>query len=52
MKEVVRIGRYQNKEPAMIRIKHMSSELSLRRGENPRGLRVGTEDQQRMGSHR
>jgi hypothetical protein len=36
----------------MIWIKPMYSELSLRRGENPRGLRVGTGDQQRTGSHR
>ena len=36
----------------MIRTKRLDSELHLRRGENPRGLHVGTRDQQRTGSHR
>jgi hypothetical protein len=36
----------------MVRIKPMYSALSLRRGENPRGPRVDTGDQQRTGMHR
>jgi hypothetical protein len=50
MKALVRIGRGQNKELAMIQIKPKYSELSLSRGENPRGPRVGTGDQLNIAS--